>query len=79
MKVLIEIQINCSHISSGCEPALCVSDGRIPHQRHSSYQVLEWVPGSTRVLQAILVLIKITHHDTSTANSRVLPEEHIKV
>lgn len=59
--------------------ALRVSDGRIPHQRHSSYQVLDWGPGSTRVLQAILVLVKITHQDTSTANSRVLPEEPIKV
>lgn len=35
--------------------ALRVSDGRIAHQRHSSYQVLDWGPGSTRVLQAILV------------------------
>lgn len=57
----------------------CVSDGRNPHQRHSSYQVLDWGPGLTRVLQTILVLVKITPHDTSTANSRVLPEEHIKV
>lgn len=40
MKLLIEIQINCSHISSGCEPALLVYDSRIQHQRHLFNQVL---------------------------------------
>lgn len=79
MKLSIEIQMSCGHISSGCKPALRVSDGTIPHQRLSSYQVLDWGPGSTRVLQAILVPVKITHHDTSMENSRVLPEEPIKV
>lgn len=68
---LIESQINCSHIPSCWKPALCVFDSRIRHQRHSSYQLLDWGPGTTRVSQAILVLVKklITIRQRKTRNT----------